>query len=229
AGQPVLGADGQPLSTLVDANGDWSFPAALFSAGLDGFLGSVVATDPAGNSAAASVGPINGAVSTSLFLNDVTPDNVINLAESQGSVTVTGSASGAFSVGQVVTLATSNGSVYLTSLQADGSFSAQIAGADLAASNGVSASIQATDSSGAPSVVSVSHPYQIDLVGAAILVSQANGASISGTTDPGVVVTLANANGVVIASATAGANGVWSIPASAVPGGLGGLAGTLAT
>ncbi|WP_395945390.1 Ig-like domain-containing protein, partial [Brevundimonas sp.] len=229
AGNPVVGADNAPLVAVADADGRWSFPVGSVPGGLDGFTGSVTATDIAGNSAAAAVGPINGAVSTSLFVDAVTADNIVNLAESQGLVTISGAAFGGYTVGQLVTLTTSSGVVFTTTLQAGGGFSTQVSGAALGASTFITASIAATDNLGAPVTVSTSHGFTVDLAGNPVLITQANGVALSGIAEGGVVVSLLNAAGVQVASVTADPSGAWSFPASTVSGGLDAFNGSITT
>ncbi|GAA0627711.1 hypothetical protein GCM10009422_25920 [Brevundimonas kwangchunensis] len=226
-GQPVIGTDGQPVSVQVAADGTWSIPASAVPGGLDGFVGSVRAVDPAGNSSATSVGPIDGSVSLTLTVDSVTADNVLNLAESQGTVTLSGRAVGDFSAGQAITVTLSNGAVLNTTLAADGTWTVAANGADLAASTSITASTTTTDGAGNSVTVEGDRSYTIDLVGQAPVISVASGAVISGNAEPGVTVELLGAGGNVISTTTAAFDGSFSFAASAVPGGLDGFAGSV--
>ncbi|WP_312217337.1 Ig-like domain-containing protein [Brevundimonas sp.] len=229
SGQPVTGVNGQPVRVVADGDGAWRFPATDIPGGLDGFTGSVSAVDPAGNAAAAAVGPIDGSVTASVSLALVTADGVLNLAESQGDVTLTGSASGDYVPGQTVTITTAAGATFTGVLAVDGTFSVLVSGAALAASTSVKASISVTSSGGGTVAIEATRSYVVDLEGEPAVVLQANGAAITGTAESGVRVELLNANGVVVATVTAGFDGAWSAPASLVAGGLNGFTGSVRT
>ncbi|MDQ8027407.1 MAG: Ig-like domain-containing protein [Brevundimonas sp.] len=228
-GEPVLGTDGQPISVTVAPDGTWTIPAALVPGGLDGFIGSVQAVDPAGNVSAASVGPVDGSVSVSLTLDAVTADGVINAAEAGGTVTITGHATGEYVAGEVVTLTLAPGVTYTAALLADGSFSVQIPGSALAASTNITATMSAEDGAGNAVTVSAARPYQVDVTAETPVITNANGLSLSGTAEPGVSLTLLTAGGTPITTVTVGFDGQWTIPASAIPGGLDGFGGSVRT
>ncbi|RZJ97902.1 MAG: Ig-like domain-containing protein, partial [Brevundimonas sp.] len=228
-GAPVLGADGQPIRVTVAPDGSWSIPAGHEPGGLDGFVGSVQAVDPAGNVSAASVGPVDGSVSVSLSLDSVTADGVLNVAEAAGTVTITGRATGEFVAGETITLTLSSGAQFNAVLLADGSFSAAIPGAALSGGVTITASMQAEDNAGNMVTVTNVEAYQIDLAVVTPVITQANGQSLEGTAEPGVSLTLLDAAGTPITTVTVGFDGQWTIPASAVSGGLDGFGGSVRT
>lgn len=226
-GVPVIGTDGQPVRALVAADGTFSIPASAVPGGLNGFTGSVQAVDPAGNASATSVGPINGTVSVTLTVDVVTADNVLNIAESQGSVTLSGRAVGTFSAGQAVTVTLSNGVALGAVLAADGSWSVAANGSDLAGATSITASTTTVDTAGNTVSVSGVRNYGIDLIATAPVIADANGLAVSGTAEAGATVALLNGAGTVIATVTAAFDGAWSFPASVVPGGLDGFGGSV--
>ncbi|WP_033425609.1 retention module-containing protein, partial [Arsukibacterium perlucidum] len=81
-------------------------------------------------------------------IDNVTADNIINAAEAAGTLTVTGSASGGnIAPGDVVTMII-NGTTYTTTVQADGSWSVEVAGSDLAADTEFDVVVTSSDAAG---------------------------------------------------------------------------------
>jgi hypothetical protein len=235
-GAPVTGAGGAPVTTIVGPGGVWTIPASAVSGGLNGFEGSVRATDPAGNTAQASVGPIDGSITVSINIDAITGDNIINLAEAgAATVAVTGSAFGEFTAGDVVTITLSNGAFRLATLGADGAWSTTFSGVELAAGTSVSVSVAATNTLGNAVTVTDVQPYAVDLISpAAPVVTGANGAGIRGTAEAGVTITLLDADGDPVVNAggaiirvVVDANGNWTVPGASVPGGLDGFTGSV--
>src|SRR5690606_532797 len=74
----------------------------------------------------------------------ITADDVINLAESQSTIAITGSVGGDAKVGDTVTL-TVNGETYTGVVQVGNTFSINVAGSDLAADTAVAASVTTFD------------------------------------------------------------------------------------
>ncbi|MCW0996201.1 Ig-like domain-containing protein, partial [Streptococcus anginosus] len=122
------------------ADGTWSVDvpgSALVADEGRTIAGSVVVSDAAGNTTTAeatkayevdTVAP----VMPTLTINDITEDNVINAAEADGDVTVSGKVEGEFREGDVVTL-TINGTAYTAELAADGTWSVDVPGSALVA------------------------------------------------------------------------------------------------
>ena len=81
----------------------------------------------------------------------ITADDVINIAESGGNVAITGTVGGDAQVGDTVTL-TVNGTDYTGLVQADLSFSIDVAGSDLVADGDstIDASVTTYDAAGNP-------------------------------------------------------------------------------
>jgi hypothetical protein len=84
---------------------------------------------------------------TALQLDPVTADNTINLAESTGTVAITGKVTGAFATGDTVTIAV-NGTNVTGTVAANGTFSINVAGSDLAADADTSITATVTGTGG---------------------------------------------------------------------------------
>ncbi|QOG11363.1 Ig-like domain-containing protein [Arcobacter sp. FWKO B] len=148
---------------------DVTLPQDLFNEEGD-YAISVIITDPAGNSTPSSneVGfnvdiTSPDSQTTTLIIDDVTSDNVINSQEAQDTITITGSVSGEFNEGDTLELVI-NGNTYTTTLNQDGSWSADVAGSDLAADsdNTIDAKVYATDSAGNVGEITASKTYGVD-------------------------------------------------------------------
>ncbi|WP_333613014.1 Ig-like domain-containing protein, partial [Psychrobacter sp.] len=101
--------------------------------------------------------------STFITIDSLTDDNVINKAESEGNVAVTGTVEGDFTAGDIVTV-TVNGQNYESTVSADGTFSVAVPGNDLANDSQVVVTVTATDAAGNVGQVSENQPYEVDLV-----------------------------------------------------------------
>ena len=107
---------------------------------------------------------------------NITPDDIINAVEAGGSVAVTGNVSGDFQTGDIVTL-TINGVDTTGGVLADGSFSINVAGSDLAADpdTTIDASFVATDAAGNTAApVTDSEGYSVDTTATATITLDAN-------------------------------------------------------
>ncbi|UBH28893.1 Ig-like domain-containing protein [Aeromonas enteropelogenes] len=172
AGDTVtLTVNGKTFTGLVLADKTFSInvPGADLVADADKTIdASVTTTDAAGNSATATdnegygvdtTAPDNG--TTTISVNDVTADNVINAAESGQNISVSGTVSGEFKAGDVVTL-TINGTDYTTTVNAAGEYSVDVAGRDLAADTTIDAKVAATDAAGNVGEASTVHSHGVD-------------------------------------------------------------------
>jgi large repetitive protein len=226
----LLDEAGNPIATVTASpTGAWTILASQVSGGLNGFDGSVRATDTAGNSASTNIGPIDGSVSVSLSVDPITADNIVNIAEAaSAAVSVSGAAFGDFTAGATVTLTLSNGATATATLAADGTWSTTFTGAQLAGATSVTASAVVTDQAGNTVTVSSVHAYGLDTTPPpAPLITSANGAGIAGTAEPGATITLLDAGGSPIISVRTAPDGRWSLAAGQVPGGLDGFTGAV--
>ncbi len=191
--------NGNPIGqTTADANGNWSFtPSTPLP---DGTVVNVVARDAAGNSsppASVTVDAVAPATPT------VDPSNGTTL-------------SGTAEPGATVTLTDGNGNP-IGQVTADGSGNWSFTpGTPLA--NGTVVNATASDPSGnASSPASTT----VDAVApAAPVVNPSNGATLSGTAEPGATVTLTDGSGNPIGQVTADGSGNWSFtPTTPLPNG----------
>ncbi|PVM82156.1 Ig-like domain-containing protein [Caulobacter endophyticus] len=224
-------AGGATIATAVTGgNGVWDIPASAVPGGLDGFQGTVTATDTAGNTASATVGPVDGSVTLSINVDPITADNTVNVAEAgAATVTVSGAVFGDFTVGATVTVTLSTGVTATGVLGADGRWSASFAGSALAAATSATATVSTTDAAGNAAVVSDTQGYAVDVTPpSAPVVTSANGAGISGTATAGSVIILLDSGNHTVATTVAAPDGTWTIPGASAPGGLDGFTGSVA-
>ncbi|MDH2002987.1 Ig-like domain-containing protein, partial [Pseudomonas sp. GD03691] len=154
-------------STTAAADGSWSFEVPADKALADGSHDfTAIAETPAGTRS----GPSNDypihvdslPPSAQLTIDVVAGDDILNLAESQTSQTVSGKATGEFLAGDIVSF-TLNGHVYSAAVSASGDWSVEVAGADLAAETTIHATLVAHDAAGNSASVVADHPYSVDL------------------------------------------------------------------
>ncbi|WP_238254283.1 Ig-like domain-containing protein, partial [Methylobacterium bullatum] len=99
-------------------------------------------------------------------LNSVTADNVVNLAEgASAAVAITGTVDSEFTTGDAVTPSV-NGTEYAGTVAANGTFSINVAGSDLAADadRTIDVSVTTTDAAGNTSTATDSQSYTVDQV-----------------------------------------------------------------
>ncbi|WP_262779360.1 Ig-like domain-containing protein, partial [Acinetobacter courvalinii] len=164
--------DGSTVDVVTDpVTGEWTVPNP---GGLvDGDTITAIATDPAGNPSVpgtetVDATPPNPAGAT-LAIDAVTADNVLNAAESAGTVTVTGTLTGipADAASTVVTLVI-NGVTYTATVDAaTGNWTADVAGSDLLADGDktIDATATFTDAAGNSSTVTDTQVYTVDTTG----------------------------------------------------------------
>ena len=205
-------------SATVAANGTWAItPNATLDDGLHSL--SVTATDPQGNTSAPTTVPVTidtQATAPTPFLNSasdsgVQGDNITN--DNTPLLTGTGAPS------DVITVRAFDGTVLgQATVQGDGTWSFDLT--DTLPDGVHTFTFTATDTAGnvsSPVPLSVT----IDTAIAAPAIAPTNGiGAISGTGEPGAIVTLKDANNTVIGSATVGPDSQWSVtPASALSNG----------
>ncbi|MDR0181745.1 Ig-like domain-containing protein [Lysobacter arvi] len=158
-------ANGNELGYVVVAdNGMWSFtPATALATGPQTF--TVVAVDAAGRASAPSA-PYTIVIGTApamptLTIDAIAGDDVLDTAEAASLQTISGSATGPFKAGDTVTFML-NGHFYSAALDASGHWSAQVAGADLAAENRIYATLMGRDGNGDVVVLHADRAYRFD-------------------------------------------------------------------
>jgi len=173
--------NGKEFTTTVQAGGKFSVnvPGADLTTDPDRIVDAkVTTTDAAGNTATAldtqnyTVNTNPPAISISLDAN-VAGDGIVNLTESTAAaIPVTGTVSGAFNVGDTVTV-TVNGKEFTTTVQAGGKFSVNVPGADLAADPDriVDAKVTTTDTAGNTATALDTQNYTVNTNPPAIAIS----------------------------------------------------------
>ena len=152
--------------TLTPAEISAGEVATSFTAPPEGSTLTVSAflTDVAGNTGASDSdsATIDTSISAAITLdNDITSDDVINLAESSGPIAISGSVGGDVADGATVTLTV--GSKTFTGSVSSGRFSISVPGADLIGETSVSASVSATDTAGNTATATDSEGYSVDI------------------------------------------------------------------
>ncbi|TLU85979.1 MAG: Ig-like domain-containing protein, partial [Chlorobium sp.] len=129
---------------------------------------SVTTADIAGNSATATASKVYTVDVTpptvSIVLDNVTTDNILNPAEIASTVAITGTVTGEFTTGDLVTL-TVNDTNYTGTLASDGTFSIDVTGSELnaAADFTVGAFVTATDAAGNSTTAMTDKVYSVDI------------------------------------------------------------------
>ncbi|REC93483.1 retention module-containing protein, partial [Kushneria indalinina] len=145
---------GQSYSTTVGQNGAFSVAvpgSVLTEAGANGVSASVTHTDAAGNIGSAETSR-DYAVDTTppeltIQLDTIAGDNIVNANETGQTIPVTGSVSGEFAAGDIVTL-TVGEQTYTGSVNGDGTFSINVPGSQLASGDSIRAAVSHTDAAG---------------------------------------------------------------------------------
>ncbi|MBD9517632.1 Ig-like domain-containing protein, partial [Pseudomonas sp. PDM22] len=158
-------------STTAKDDGTWSFEVPADKALAEGEHDfTVKAEDPAGNiSDASQPYPIvidttaPDDKTTQLTIDTVAGDDVLNAAEADVQQTISGKASGEFQKGDVVSF-TLNGTEYSAKVAADGSWSVQVAGSDLAKETNIHATLVAHDAAGNAGEITADHGYTVSIV-----------------------------------------------------------------
>ncbi|MDH1053101.1 MULTISPECIES: Ig-like domain-containing protein, partial [unclassified Pseudomonas] len=162
--------NGTTYSAAVNASGDWSVPVAGSDLAKESNIhATLIAHDVAGNSS--TVVADHGYVvklipeDVTLTIDTVAGDDIVNLAESQTSQTISGKAIGSFTAGDLVTF-TLDGTDYSAQVNASGAWSVQVPGSALAGDPGLNihATLVAHDDVGNVNTVTADHAYRVDTV-----------------------------------------------------------------
>jgi hypothetical protein len=155
---------------LTVSGGTWTLTIPAGNTLPDGSYNVAVTTrDAAGNTSTDATGNelVIDTVPPAPTLNlapNITADDIINIAESGGMVAITGTAGGDAKVGDVVTL-TVNGTNYTGTVQAGGTFSINVPGAQLRDDPDatIAASVSTTDSAGNTGTATGTVTYTVDV------------------------------------------------------------------
>ncbi|MEZ8132021.1 Ig-like domain-containing protein, partial [Enterovibrio norvegicus] len=171
----TLNVSGKDFIGKVDAEGNYSIPVPgidLMTDGNSSITATIIATDPAGNTGTISankdynvdiVGP--NTLTTTLIIDTITSDNVINIDESESAINITGTVSGEYTAGNIINL-TINGKDFNGPVAANGTFSISVPGGELVSDNDttVDARLIATDAAGNLGILTTAKEYVLDLV-----------------------------------------------------------------
>uniref|UniRef100_UPI00300A934B Ig-like domain-containing protein n=1 Tax=Acinetobacter ursingii TaxID=108980 RepID=UPI00300A934B len=100
---------------------------------------------------------------TTVIINNITTDNILNATEASGNVTISGSVTGDYRVGDAVTVNV-NGTDIPTTVQTGGAWSVSVAGSELVADadKTINVSVSASDAAGNVGVVTQDKVYTVD-------------------------------------------------------------------
>ncbi|EEX5899103.1 Ig-like domain-containing protein [Escherichia coli] len=229
-------AEGTPLTvtindveytTAVQADGSWSvgITAAQVSAWPAGAVNIAVSGESSAGNPISITHPVTVDLTpAAITINTIATDDVINAAEKGANLTLSGTTTNV-EAGQTATV-TFGGKNYTASVAGDGSWTATVPAADLAALPEGSASAQASVSNINGNSASAVHSYSVDSSAPTIIInivasdnivnaSEADaGVTVSGSTtaEAGQIVTITlNSPTVQTYQATVQADGSWSI------------------
>ncbi|HEI8774583.1 TPA: Ig-like domain-containing protein [Enterobacter cloacae] len=164
AGQTVtLSMGGKIYTAQVDADGNWTatVPAADLAGLKDGDASvQVSVTNVNGNSASAGREYSVDATAPSVTINTLATDDILNAAEAQSDLTVSGTSTA--EAGQTVTVSL-NGKDYTATVGSDGHWTLNVPAADLAALSDGSVTVTASVSDKAGNPASVDHNLTVDM------------------------------------------------------------------
>ncbi|WP_239812853.1 Ig-like domain-containing protein [Brenneria goodwinii] len=159
----------ETYQTTVNTDGKtWSVnvPGSIL-AGNSAVNATVTTTDAAGNTATANAS--HGyevdvtAPEATISIDTITADNVINAAESNQTISITGQVGANVQAGDTVTVTVGN-ETYQTTVNADGTtWSVGVPGSVLAGNSSVNATVTTTDAAGNTATANASHGYDVDI------------------------------------------------------------------
>ncbi|WP_434497754.1 Ig-like domain-containing protein [Pectobacterium aroidearum] len=160
----------ETYQTTVNADGKtWNVnvPGSVLAANGD-VSATVTTRDTAGNVTTANTNHVYGvdtvAPTASISIDNVTSDNVINVAESGQTIAVTGKVGNEVKAGDAVTVKVGT-ETYQTTVNADGkTWSVNVPGSVLAANGDVSATVTTRDPAGNVTTANTNHAYGVDTV-----------------------------------------------------------------
>ena len=166
---------GKSYTATVDADGKWTatVPPADLAGLKDGDTSvQVSVTNVNGNSASAGREYSVDATAPSVTINTLANDDILNAAEAQSDLTVSGTTTA--EAGQTVTVSL-NGKDYTTTVSADGSWTLNVPAADLAGFTDGSVTVTASVSDKAGNPASVDHNLAVDITAPAVTINTVAG------------------------------------------------------
>ena len=173
----TVNVNGTDIPTTVQTGGAWSISIAgsELVADADKTINvSVSASDAAGNVGVVTQNKVYtvdttppDSSSTTITIDNITTDNILNATEASGNVTISGSVTGDYRVGDAVTVNV-NGTDIPTTVQTGGAWSISIAGSELVADadKTINVSVSASDAAGNIGIVTQDKVYTIETVDA---------------------------------------------------------------
>ncbi|MGQ5713078.1 Ig-like domain-containing protein [Enterobacter cloacae] len=184
AGQAVtISLNGKIYTATVDDSGNWTYtvPSADLAGLKDGDASvQVSVTNVNGNSASAGREYSVDATAPSVTINTLAADDILNAAEAQSDLTVSGTTTA--EAGQTVTV-TLNGKDYTTTAGADGSWTLSVPAADLAALGDGSVTVTASVSDKAGNPASADHNLTVDVTVPAVTINTVAGDDVINITE----------------------------------------------
>ncbi|QWX84644.1 Ig-like domain-containing protein [Cellulophaga sp. HaHaR_3_176] len=168
----TLVINGVSTTGTIDVAGIYSIVVSGTDLALDADTtidGSITTVDVSGNSNTGTATKLYNADTILpvpvLTIDDVTADNIVNVTEAAGSITITGAVSGDFNSGDIVTLVI-NGVSITGTIDAAGIFSIVVYGSDLASDvdSTIDVSITTTDTAGNSNTITDTKIYTVDTV-----------------------------------------------------------------
>ncbi|WP_147084243.1 beta strand repeat-containing protein, partial [Marinomonas aquiplantarum] len=156
-------------TTTVGADGTWTVDVEGSDLAADTDFDAVVSSEDAAGNTVNTSGSSTHTVDTeatagTVTVNNITEDDVINAAESAQTIAVTGTATGGdIAEGDTVTLII-NDTEYTTTVGADGTWTVDVAGSDLAADTEFEAVVASSDAAGNTVNTTGSSEHTVDLV-----------------------------------------------------------------
>ncbi|WP_404997312.1 Ig-like domain-containing protein [Enterobacter sp. SLBN-59] len=176
AGQTVtISLNGKIYSATVDDSGNWTYtvPSADLVHLRDGDASvQVSVTNVNGNSASAGREYSVDATAPSVTIHTLAADDILNAAEAQSDLTVSGTTTA--EAGQTVTV-TLNGKDYTTTADADGSWTLSVPAADLASLGDGSVTVTASVSDKAGNPASADRNLTVDVTVPAVTINTVAG------------------------------------------------------
>jgi hypothetical protein len=176
AGQTVtISLNGKIYTTIVDDSGNWTYtvPSADLAHLKDGDASvQVSVTNVNGNSASAGREYSVDATAPSVTIHTLAADDILNAAEAQSDLTVSGTTTA--EAGQTVTV-TLNGKDYTTTAGADGSWTLSVPAADLASLGDGSVTVTASVSDKAGNPASADRNLTVDVTVPAVTINTVAG------------------------------------------------------
>ncbi|WP_168169374.1 Ig-like domain-containing protein, partial [Kushneria phosphatilytica] len=162
----TIGAQAFTTHVIDDLSFSINMPAAVFvDSGDHSLLAIVSKVDAAGNVGTATASQNYSVLTTppalNIQLDTLAGDNIVNADEANQTVPVTGMVSGEYAAGDLVTLTVGN-QTYVGAVNAEGTFSINVPGSQLAQNGSLQAFVSHTDAAGNIGTANTAASYGVD-------------------------------------------------------------------